>query len=96
MIHSRPATVPFSYRFANHSRSTALILVCEPSPSARNASITSASRRIVVESFGRGVRGRPGLTGARRPTSRPIPAAAPNSRRSAALIWPMSRSHDPR
>jgi hypothetical protein len=43
----------------SHSRSAAFMRVCHPRPVARNAAITSASKRIVVDTFAESDLGRP-------------------------------------
>jgi hypothetical protein len=48
----------------SQSRSAALRRVCQPSPFSRNAARTSASSRIVVDTFRVAARGRPRRTGA--------------------------------
>jgi hypothetical protein len=53
---------PVPYGFAAFR--TALIRLCHPGPVARNFSSTSASSRIVVETFGSDSGGRPRRTGA--------------------------------
>ena len=67
--------------FAIHSRRGASMRVCHPRPPARKCSITSRDRRMVVDTFGLALGGRP-----RRTVARANFSGQPSVERSGAFL----------